>query len=96
MIGFRLSPAWSVRRTDDGIVLSGGDDALFEVEPAEFLERLAAGEAVDRRLVRSDELALFEKLVAAEIAVPAIRSGMTGAVAHRTSARLAFGYLAGH
>ena len=81
MSGFRLSAAWSVRPTDGGAVLSGGDDALFEVAAAEFLERLAAGAVVERETVRADEAALFEKLVSAEIAVPLITTGRTGAVA---------------
>lgn len=81
MIGFRLSPDWSVHRTDAGVVLSGGDDALFQVEAAEFLDRLVADEAVERPSVRGSEAGLFEKLVAAEIVIPAIRVGTSGAVA---------------
>lgn len=81
MIGFRLSPAWSLRRTDDGAVLSGGDDAMFAVEPARVLDRLASGETIYRHLVGADEAAFFEKLVAAEIAVPELAAGSTGAVA---------------
>lgn len=81
MSGFRLSPGWSVRRTDEGIVLSGGDDALFAVEPAAFLQRLAEGEVLERGTIHRDETALFEKLVSAQIAVPVIPAGPTGTVA---------------
>lgn len=81
MSGFRLSPAWSVRRKDGGVLLTGGDDALFEVEAAGFLDRLAEGAEIERRTIDGEEAALFEKLVAAEIAVPVITAGPTGAIA---------------
>lgn len=62
-------------------MISGGEDALFQVEGADVVARLAAGELVDRASVAPGEAALLEKLISAEIAVSEIVVRADAAVA---------------
>ena len=63
---YHLSSSWRLEKTNDQWLLYGGDDAKFEIEPADFLEDLACGRYISRQSLSGEDRPLFEKLASAK------------------------------
>lgn len=63
---YRLSSSWRLEKNNDQWLLYGGDDAKFEIEPADFLKALASGKRISRQGLSDKDRPLFEKLASAK------------------------------
>ena len=75
---YHLSSSWRLEKTNDQWLLYGGDDAKFEIEPADFLEDLACGRYISRQSLSGEDRPLFEKLASAKALTHALQLTSVG------------------
>jgi bacteriocin biosynthesis cyclodehydratase domain-containing protein len=82
---FRVAPAWTIAQSGTSLLISGGADALYEVEldddrPSRFAS-LGHDDTVTRSELGDADAHALEQLLTAEVVVPLLRTGPTLRVA---------------
>lgn len=76
---FRLAPAWTITQSDRSVLISGGADALYEIElensARSFFAELTPGTTLTRRDLEPADQRVLEQLLTAEVVVPVLRKG---------------------
>lgn len=82
---YALSPKWTIARTSNSLLISGGADAKYsidiETEEQSFFETIKPDQAFNISSLNSFDKRIFEQLLTAEVIVPLINFGVSTSIA---------------